>query len=493
MRSIHHARAAAISILLSCGAGCGGGTDDGERGAEDPGASHAGAGGASGGAAGEGEGGIGADTGGAGTGGASTGGASTGGVGTGGASTGGASTGGASTGGASTGGASTGGAGTGGVGTGGVGAGGVGTGGAGTGGAGTGGAGTGGVGTGGVGTGGAGTGGAGTGGAGGGGASGTGGADTGGVGTGGEGGVGTGGAGGASGGAGQDCPDSGDYVGDPSWPQALQVTEEFEFCGKFGSEGTRTLEQELAAKAKLRIPVGRYALPATPGTRDFALPVCIERAPGMAPFAFAGAGQLSTSTYVSDPYVLYTHRSAQPITALDVGTWSLEGVFEFEGVTGSDPEPLIFDGSGALDRTSRLTLTCDGDECEPWRDVWFMACSPTVGRLMRTTVTFDGGQVALSVRVVQIETTGDIAAFLEASGTLGATPFDQSSYWKLAFSAGHHLMTQDFAVLFDDPIDGACGLEVLGVGEGLPTAATVDCDLSVIAARTVTSSVTEEL
>ena len=94
------------------------------------------------------------------------------------------------------------------------------------------------------------------------------------------------------GGAGQDCPDSGDYVGDSSWPQALQVTEEFEFCGKFGSEGTRTLEQELAAKAKLRIPVGRYALPATPGTRDFALPVCIERAPGMAPFAFAGAGQL---------------------------------------------------------------------------------------------------------------------------------------------------------------------------------------------------------
>ena len=40
MRSIHHARAAAISILLSCGAGCGGGTDDGGNGAEDPGAAY---------------------------------------------------------------------------------------------------------------------------------------------------------------------------------------------------------------------------------------------------------------------------------------------------------------------------------------------------------------------------------------------------------------------------------------------------------------------
>ncbi len=325
----------------------------------------------------------------------------------------------------------------------------------------------------------------------------TGGASAGGDGSGGEaggaGGAPAGGAGGAIGGAGQECPESSDYVGDPSWPQALEVTREFEFCGKFGSEGTRTLEQELAAKAKLRIPVGRYALPATPGTCDFALPVCLERPPGAAPFAFGGAGQLTTSTYVSGPHVLYTHRSAQPIIASDGGTWSLEGVFEFEGVTGSDPEPLIFDGSGALDRTSRLTLTCDGDECEPWRDVWFTACSPTVGRLLRTTVTFDGGEVSLHVRVVQIETTGDIAAFLEASGTLGATPFDQTSYWKLAFSAGHHLMTQDFAVLFDDPIDGACGFEVLDVGEALPTVATVDCDLSVIAARSVTDFVTEEL
>jgi len=325
----------------------------------------------------------------------------------------------------------------------------------------------------------------------------TGGADTGGVGTGGEagaaGGAAVGGAGGAGGAAVQDCPDSSDYVGDATWPQALQVTQEFEFCGRFGSKGTRTLEQELAAKAKLRIPVGRYALPATPGTRDFALPVCLERAPGMDPFAFGGARPLTTSTYVSDRYVLYTHRFAQPITAPDAGNWSLEGLFEFEGVTGVDPEPLIFDGSGALDRPSRLTLTCNGDACEPWRDVWFMACSPTVGRLMRTTVTFDGGEVSLTVRIVQIETTGDIAAFLEASGTLGATPFDQTSYWKLAFSAGHHLMTQDFAVLFDDPIDGACGLEVLDVGEGLPTVATIECDLSVIASLPVTASVSEEL
>ncbi|MBN2193713.1 MAG: hypothetical protein JW751_12920 [Polyangiaceae bacterium] len=306
----------------------------------------------------------------------------------------------------------------------------------------------------------------------------------------GDGGASGGATGGAGGSASQDCPDSSDYVGDPSWPLALEVTEQFEFCGKFGS---RTLEQELAAKAKLRIPVGRYALPSTPGTRDFALPVCIERAPGMASPVYSGAGQLTTTTYTADPYVLYTHRLAQPITTMDAGTWSLEGIFEFGGVMGSDPEPLVFDGSGSLDPSSRLILTCDGDGCEPLRDVWFMACSPTVGRLIRTTVTFDGGQVSLYVRIVQIETTGDIAAFLEASGTLGATPFDQTSYWKLAFSAGHHLMTQDFAVLFDDPIDGACGLEVRDDRADLPTVATIACDLSVIASLPVTNSVSEEL
>lgn len=101
--------------------------------------------------------------------------------------------------------------------------------------------------------------------------------------------------------------------------------------------------------------------------------------------------------------------------------------------------------------------------------------------------------ILLYVRIVQIETTGGIAAFLEASGTLGATPFDQTSHWKLAFSAGHHLMTQHFAVLFDEPIDGACGLQVLDDGAALPAVATIECDLSVIASLPVTASVSEEL
>ena len=87
----------------------------------------------------------------------------------------------------------------------------------------------------------------------------------------------------------------------------------------------------------------------------------------------------------------------------------------------------------------------------------------------------------------------DVAAFVQAAGTLGGTQFTQNSYWRLIFTGGHHLMTEDFTVLFDSPIDGACGLKVLVAGDPLPTVSTIDCDLSDIESYGVTSSVSEEL
>ena len=84
-----------------------------------------------------------------------------------------------------------------------------------------------------------------------------------------------------------------------------------------------------------------------------------------------------------------------------------------------------------------------------------------MGRFTRTTITFDGGRIALDLHIVDANTSSDIAMFLQAAGTLSGTDFSQADYYKLVFSAAHHLMTQDFAVLFHTPIDGACGLRVL--------------------------------
>ena len=65
------------------------------------------------------------------------------------------------------------------------------------------------------------------------------------------------------------------------------------------------------------------------------------------------------------------------------------------------------------------------------------------------------------------------------------------------YSGTHHQFSRSFAVLFDSPINGACGLKVLTLdpynGTQLPLAYTIHCDLSNIAARTVTAAVTARL
>jgi hypothetical protein len=116
----------------------------------------------------------------------------------------------------------------------------------------------------------------------------------------------------------QGCPDSSAYIGGASWPQQLDVKTGADYCGNW-REG-RTLEQELAAKAKLHIAAGTYPLPDATGTYAFALPVCVEFPNGTQPPTFAGAGQirLSKSTYASEVY--FTDSSSQPLVSSGSGT-----------------------------------------------------------------------------------------------------------------------------------------------------------------------------
>ena len=307
---------------------------------------------------------------------------------------------------------------------------------------------------------------------------------------------GTGGSMSATGGAGgQACPDSSKYVGNQAWQHRLQVTSDAEYCG--GSNENRTIEQELAAKGKLRIATGTYPLPETSGTYDFALPVCFELPAGTTAPTFAGAGQIRATQSTLSPDVYYSYRFSQPLASSASTAWIFQGTISNAAAVGANPAPFILDGS-ALDMVGSSGYSiaiCQGATCAgAWNDIGFLSCNPTGYRLSQSTVTFSGGQIALDLRIGQSMASTEPAMFVAASGTLDGTTFTQTDYWKLVYSPAHHHFVRNFAVLFEASISGACGRKVLNVdpsnGTQLPKVTTIQCDLSDTATRTVTGSLT---
>jgi hypothetical protein len=303
-------------------------------------------------------------------------------------------------------------------------------------------------------------------------------------------------AGGATGGmGGPGCPTSSDYVGNATWKRQLQVTSGAEYCG--GSNEARTIEQELAAKGKLRIAPGTYPLPDAVGTYPFALPVCFEFPPGTAAPSFSGPGtnKFALSTFAPDVY--YSDRISQPLAATTAAELIFDGRISSTSAVGATPPPIVFDGSPSTnDGSNQFSLgMCHGTSCSgAWNDINFLGCNPTTYRLSETTVTFDAGAVTLGLRIGMSMAGTEPALFVSATGTFGGTAFTQTDYWKLVYLPAHHHFTRNFALLFDAPINGACGLKILGVdpynGAQLPKATTVNCDLSNILTLAVGSSVT---
>src|SRR5687768_10170737 len=90
---------------------------------------------------------------------------------------------------------------------------------------------------------------------------------------------------GGSGGAGEDprwaaCPSADEFEDDASWPDTLEVTGDGVYCATF--DESRTLKEELAKKALLRVTPGSYRLPAA-AQQGLSLPLCIA-------FGAEGAG-----------------------------------------------------------------------------------------------------------------------------------------------------------------------------------------------------------
>ena len=89
------------------------------------------------------------------------------------------------------------------------------------------------------------------------------------------------------------CPDASAWVGDSSWTGLLTATGHADYCS--GSNEGRTIPQELAAKARLKVVAGGWPMPAVEGTYDMALPVCTVTADTAAQPAMAGTGSTDVS------------------------------------------------------------------------------------------------------------------------------------------------------------------------------------------------------
>jgi hypothetical protein len=178
------------------------------------------------------------------------------------------------------------------------------------------------------------------------------------------------------------------------------------------------------------------------------------------------------------------------------------GSSSYVSAVGVEPEPLVFDGGGLVgefveNSTTHWLELCTSNPCANTLDeIRFDSCNPERYYLDRSTVTFEGGQVEFDVRFAPLPGgNSESPVFVTASGTLDSVEFEQTDYYKLVYAATQNQALRSFAVLFDEPIDGACGLKVIDLdslnGPELPRFYTIECDLSNLAERSVTSAVTE--
>lgn len=276
------------------------------------------------------------------------------------------------------------------------------------------------------------------------------------------------------------CPTADAFEDDPSWPDTLEVTEGAVYCATFNE--SRTLKEELAKKALLRVTPGSYRLPAA-DREGLSLPLCIsfgEDEPGVPAVPKSTSHQ--ANAFAGNVTHRYTFVSEQPDPArrLTVGlSLSLpEGTAPGFVLDGDAPDP-----ADPTEPQNLFTL-CESLDQSCVLDRGFDSCTHESSTLHRHEITLDGGELTLDVRIGSSFAGTEPGAFVAARGTFRGVEFEQTNYFKLVYRPEHHHFVRDFAVLFDEAIDGACGVRILGFpadpNGAAPTAATVDCELDPI-------------
>lgn len=279
------------------------------------------------------------------------------------------------------------------------------------------------------------------------------------------------------------CPTADDGVGDPSWPMTLEVSEEATYCATFNE--SRTLQEELAAKMQLRLAPGTYHLPASEQA-DLLLPACLWSGGDTAVPATAGEVRYLRSEFGGT----INHSLAAQATFAPLSEQLLR--VRVDRTTSDEEQPgFVLDGrEGGLDFDAYHSLELcqeNDDDCFPERI--FDSCEYESGQLNLHEVSLDGGEVSFELRLGDSFAGTEPGAFVRASGTFAGQTFDQTDYFKLVYHPTHHHFERTFAVLFDEPIDGLCGLEVTALepfGDDVPDKAfAIDCELNRLQGITV--------
>jgi hypothetical protein len=245
----------------------------------------------------------------------------------------------------------------------------------------------------------------------------------------------------------------------------------------------RTLKEELAAKALLRVAPGQYVLPGA-DRANLGLPLCFRFGKSEAALAVTNG----SATYTANTFngtVSHQYEITQALTAFGAAHTMQTHLID-NAATGALPG-FVLDGTTAdfasQDNMYSFLMCPVGGQCE--RHYAFDSCDHASSRLHTHVVTFSSGagSVTFELRIGESFSSTEPGAFVRARGTFRGTSFEQQDYWKLVYNPAHHHFVRNFAVLFDSPIDGACGIQVTGLepfdDTGTPNAAAqVDCSLN---------------
>jgi hypothetical protein len=275
-------------------------------------------------------------------------------------------------------------------------------------------------------------------------------------------------------------------VGNPAWKHRVRVPAATAYCVNWRLG--RTIKEELAAKTIFNFAPGDFPLIDQASTAPFALPICARRATGAPLVAGTGTVKMSAAGGGTQFQIV------QPIPGLaslhvDIGT----------GVAAMLTPTIDGRRLSAADGADRVVpYTCPNAICAPGDASYIQECNWEGLTPAHHKVGFQGGTADFQMNFDgRFATVGiEPALFVRATGTLNGTAFDQRDYFKLIYSptTNHHFI-RHFAVLFDAPIGGACGLEVENISAGIdatPHVYTVTCTLDHIAELKITSGPTIE-
>ena len=295
------------------------------------------------------------------------------------------------------------------------------------------------------------------------------------------------------------CPPSTAWIGDDGWTGTIKATTEAEYCGAFDEE--RTLEQELAAKMLVKIPRGTYKVPAVAGKKyEFSLPMCTKtKNTSLQPQVIAkpGLAEVAVNPFSGVDYI-YGDLMQPLVLPLDASPWWFQAKYRLVAKPkGSEPGVLELDGGpNELDGSGiDLFVFADGKSYFDVTTIHAKRCDDPVWTKNTHTVEFDGGNIILELWLGQNTTKTADGMFTHAYGFIDGGAFDSDDYFQLIYRPDHHHFGRHFAVLFDSPINKACGLKIEDVDalDNDPTAVvhTINCDLSNIEEREVTAETIE--